>query len=227
MENQDKAHVNDVLLKRIIDGVNSVHFEKDERNRISINVGEASKDKNYDDLYIYIRYGRGSNPVRLAGIRDGNYAIVVDVENDDSIVDVLSSKDVFPQLDQMIEKYKRYSKNHDESVEEEDNIYDLDAQYNKLISVLNADLMEVKGRIEELARKRDETADPGRSTSINMAIGVVISEEFGKTEDEFAKKTLKREEASFVKVLDKQQKETLLSKLKSYYRNKIAPLSKQ
>lgn len=226
MENQDKAHVNDVLLKRIIDGVNSVHFEKDERNRVSINVGEASKDKKYDDLYIYIRYGRGSNPVRLAGIRGGNYAIVVDVDNDDSIVDVLSSKNIFSQLDEMIEKYKKYSKNHDEVTEEEDNIYDLDAQYNKLISVLNADLMEVKGRIEELARKRDETADPGKSTSFNMAIGVVISEEFGKTEDDFAKKTMKREEASFVKVLDKEQKEILLSKLKSYYRNKIAPLSK-
>ena len=227
METEKNTHVNDVLIKRVIDGINSIHWERDDRDRVIINVGEASKDNNYSDLYIYIRYGRGSSPARLAGIRGGNFAIVIDVGEDEDVSDILSSKETFQEVDSIIEKYKKFSNKHDETDDvAENNVYDLDAQYNKLISVLNADLMEVRTRIEELAKKRDETADAGKSTSFNMAIGVVISEEFGKSAEEFAKKTLKREESEFVKNLDKQQKEILISKLKSYYKNKIDPLTK-
>lgn len=228
MDNVKNTHENDVLIKRLIDGIDAVHLEKDDRNRLIVNVGEATKDKKYDDLSIYLRYGRGDAAPRLASVRGGNYAIVIDVSDDTKgLKDLLSSKDIFSAVDMNIEKYKQYSDNHEDySEDEEDNVYDLDSQYRKLIDVLNADLMEVKDRIENIAKRRDETADPAKSTTLSMAIDMVINQEFGSSPDEFVKKTLKKDEAHFSAHLDKQQKDLLSSKLRSYYNNKIAILKK-
>lgn len=229
---------NELVIKQIIDGLKRVHVDyESEWKRFVFNVGEAINNEAYEDLKIFIRIRKTPEGVRLAKSRLHNYAYVITIdipETDPNSVDIqkiLQGSEVSSGIDIAINSYKKLSgksggegdSESDESDESEDR-YNLEGNYKKLLATLNADILEAQDSIEELIKERNKSADPQRLTTLDIALRTIVNDQFGKNEDEFLKKVMKRPEAKFTSVMNKDEKDILSSRIKSFYRNKIIPL---
>lgn len=226
---------NELFIKQIIDGLKRVHVDyESEWKRFVFNVGEAIDNEEYNDLKIFVRIRKNPEGVRLAKSRLHNYAyvIVIDIPTTDmesvDIQKVLQNSEVASGVDAAISAYnKATNKNDGVGQEDSEDRYDIEGNYKKLISTLNADILEAQDSIEELIKERNRSSDPQRLATLDIAIRTIVNDQFGKDEDEFLKKVLKKPESRFTSVMSKDEKDILSSRIKSFYRNKIMPLLPQ
>lgn len=219
-----------LVLQKIIDMADDGHIDY-ESNKIRINVGKLIKDKRYNNLEIYIVKGDGD--IKIGRHNDENrHAIFIyakTLPKRENIDDFLSDGQraskfkssfvkffndaVFDENDEGSDYEKASNLNNRTSFEK--SYIELVGKLNNMLGEFNMAKKELDGRLETASE------DLGHKEVINMSITKLKREMLGSNENEFKSKALDLYGKEQYKLLDKEFKSKLDSRLTDYFEHKI------
>ncbi len=217
----------DLVLQQVIDGVDNGHVDYLD-SKITFDIGEISDTPKLRGLKLVIRQGK-SDSIKLGHSKDDTYAIVIDTTQPlperKSIDTFLASKQVYAGFKKAYENYvnnhhdknKEYDSNDVENRVKHNSRESFEENYNGLIEAIRGQNKQYLAAVAEIDKELDNIANVGRKHALILAKEKLKDDYLGKSDKEFISKSLALPEAEFSKHLEKEWKEKLESRLKSYY----------
>lgn len=227
LKEQNLSEKHDLVLQQVIDGVDNGHVDY-LGSKISFDIGEISDTPKLRGLKLVIRPGK-TDSVKLGHAKDDTYAIVIDtteaLPEREAIDTFLAGKKVYAGFKKAYEKYiknhfdssKEYEPNDVENKVKHNSRDTFEDSYTGLIEAIRGQNEKYMAAVAEIDKELDNIANIGRKQALVLAKGKLKEEYLGKTDKEFISKAMALPEADFAKHLEKEWKEKLEARLKSYY----------
>lgn len=224
IESLNKTGRHAMTYQKLLHALDTSHVTQ-ANDTYTFNLGTVVKDSTLNGLNVIIQSGDASD-AKLGQKKDGTFVLVVTTKklpaNRKELDSLLSSDDLIASkfISSLGSYYSTY-RDKDADVtkfkqEEAESLTDpevIEGKYNELISAIDA-LVDEHG-------KASETLDDGgvnilKNVTNDMAKAKLKNSYFGSDENEFVKLMMKLPQASFIKLLDKQDSKKILSRLQSY-----------
>jgi len=224
-----------LILQAFIDNIDTAHYTKDD-SKITFNVGKTIKVSRYSGLELVIRENSSEN-IRLGKSKSGNYAIVIDTSQLPSMSELekfLESKRVMPETVNRIEEFIELKRGMGSDGDSSDvtkltkyeqskhfNSRELfEETYQKLVEALKSKITELEKILDNFKKEMEETNNPSRRVTLEMAMEKLKKEYIGSSEKDFinnAHKVLDEIAPQFRENLDKDNKKMLEDRLKQFF----------
>lgn len=231
LEGFDKNNEAVLVLQKIIDIIDDGHLDYSD-GMIKLNVGPFIKDKRYNNLYLIIKQN-DNDESKLGKNEDDDFCIFLytnEVPDRKNIDDFLSKE---KNADSFINEFKRYkdleykSDDSDEYETEHEKTKSINDEkqfeelYDNMIGKIEKNLEKYETSIDDLKNKSDVYSKYLRNSMIHDMTKENLKKEFlGDNVNEFINKAIDLFGKDKFNALNKDFKEKLTNRLKSYYEQK-------
>jgi len=221
-----------IILRKIIDMVDDGHVDYDS-NKIKINVGRLIKNKKYNKLYLVIM--KGNKEPRIGRhTKNDEHAIFLyanKIPERDAIDEFLSQQEHVDSFKKLFKKFL-----NDAVFDDVDSFSDSDYEksnsintrpnfekaYIELVNKLNAEYKKYEDAKKSLEQKLENASDDlGHKEVIKIALDKLKKDMVGDSASSFKSKAIELFGKDNFKLLNKEFKDKLDSRLSDYYEHKF------
>jgi hypothetical protein len=221
-----------LVLRKIIDMVDDGHVDYSD-DKIKLNVGKLIKDKKYNNLNIIIKKGSGAPKLGRHNEQDMHVIFFYTSrlpkrEKLDEFLSEQSRSDHFKKLFTRFYNdavFDNSEDNVDSDYEKKNKLNsrtEFEKSYVELVNKLNAELGKYHSAKSDLDGKISKANhDLGHKEILGMSLGKIKKDMIGDTADEFKSKAIELYGRENYKLLDKEYRAKLDSRLSDYFEHKL------
>lgn len=235
---KESSNTTKVVIQQLMDNLDDAHLTHSS-SLIKANIGQIIKNHKLSNLYLVIKQNKNKDlTVKLGKSKenDGEYAIVVftpnKLPNRKSIDSFIARDEIYNEVSKELKKYFSngvFSEGDPTNYELEKNHNDDDQfeeMYSKLSASLDTSIKDFGVMTEKLKRKYNSTNNMSEKQKLGMAIRNLQKETIGCTIEEFNKIVRRKfDEVGNMKMLRKDYKKKLDSRMESYYEQYVSPIN--
>ena len=223
-----------LVIHQIISMLDKGHVDMSDK-AIRFLVGPLVRKTNYNNIELVVRVGQKAD-AKLAKKKDGSYAIVIDTTGrlpKRKEIDTLLAK---PELyNKIVTAFQRYlsnyyqndpesEKQYDDEIED-DNTSNFEENYEKLIAdFTEKNIKKYEEAVGHAHSQIEQSANLIHTGTKDLVTQKLIQNHLGNTFEEFMTVIKELEPFSKFEKIDKELKEKLDARLKTFYHSKVKPM---